>query len=31
MTAPHADLDRELGPDALAAFTETKNVFIATD
>jgi acyl-CoA reductase-like NAD-dependent aldehyde dehydrogenase len=24
-------LGRELGPDALAAFTETKNVFIATD
>jgi acyl-CoA reductase-like NAD-dependent aldehyde dehydrogenase len=23
-------LGRELGPDALAAFTETKNVFIAT-
>jgi len=24
-------LGRELGPDALDAFTETKNVFIATD
>jgi acyl-CoA reductase-like NAD-dependent aldehyde dehydrogenase len=24
-------LGRELGPDALAAFTETKNVFLATD
>ena len=24
-------LGRELGPDAVAAFTETKNVFIATD
>ncbi|MBB1243701.1 aldehyde dehydrogenase [Streptomyces durbertensis] len=24
-------LGRELGPDALAAFTETKNVFVATD
>ena len=24
-------LGRELGPDALAAFTETKNVFIATE
>ena len=24
-------LGRELGPDALNAFTETKNVFIATD
>jgi acyl-CoA reductase-like NAD-dependent aldehyde dehydrogenase len=24
-------LGRELGPDALASFTETKNVFIATD
>jgi acyl-CoA reductase-like NAD-dependent aldehyde dehydrogenase len=24
-------LGRELGPDALAAFTEVKNVFIATD
>jgi acyl-CoA reductase-like NAD-dependent aldehyde dehydrogenase len=24
-------LGRELGPDALEAFTETKNVFIATD
>ncbi len=24
-------LGRELGPDALAAFTETKNVFVATE
>jgi acyl-CoA reductase-like NAD-dependent aldehyde dehydrogenase len=24
-------LGRELGPDALEAFTETKNVFISTD
>jgi acyl-CoA reductase-like NAD-dependent aldehyde dehydrogenase len=24
-------LGRELGPDALAAFTETKNVFISTE
>jgi acyl-CoA reductase-like NAD-dependent aldehyde dehydrogenase len=24
-------LGRELGPDALGAFTETKNVFVATD
>ncbi|MGP4110868.1 aldehyde dehydrogenase family protein [Streptomyces sp. 4N509B] len=27
----HSGLGRELGPDALAAFTETKNVFIATE
>ncbi|WP_232109684.1 aldehyde dehydrogenase family protein [Streptomyces buecherae] len=27
----HSGLGRELGPDALAAFTETKNVFISTE
>jgi acyl-CoA reductase-like NAD-dependent aldehyde dehydrogenase len=27
----HSGLGRELGPDALEAFTETKNVFISTD
>ncbi|MFC5723201.1 aldehyde dehydrogenase family protein [Streptomyces gamaensis] len=27
----HSGLGRELGPDCLAAFTETKNVFISTD
>jgi acyl-CoA reductase-like NAD-dependent aldehyde dehydrogenase len=27
----HSGLGRELGPDAAAAFTETKNVFISTD
>jgi acyl-CoA reductase-like NAD-dependent aldehyde dehydrogenase len=27
----HSGLGRELGPDAAAAFTETKNVFISTE
>lgn len=27
----HSGLGRELGPDALAAFTETKNIFISTE
>ncbi|MFC7217871.1 aldehyde dehydrogenase family protein [Streptomyces polyrhachis] len=27
----HSGLGRELGPDALAAFTETKNVFLSTE
>jgi acyl-CoA reductase-like NAD-dependent aldehyde dehydrogenase len=31
LTAVRSGLGRELGPDAVEAFTETKNVFISTE